>query len=116
MLSGLAPGLKIPGDEAILARAAAEERVLVTLDKDFGELVIVRARVTQASFESLASRHATNPPPAFKSWPYTEFCSKAERDRDCRTETRSRSAGGRGVMRADHTSVLSLPATYCRNR
>ena len=42
MLSGLAPGLKTPGDEAILARAAAEERVLVTLDKNFRELVIVR--------------------------------------------------------------------------
>lgn len=31
-----------PGDEEILARALAEERVLVTLDKDFGELAIVR--------------------------------------------------------------------------
>ncbi|MGD9645478.1 MAG: DUF5615 family PIN-like protein, partial [Pirellulales bacterium] len=27
-----------PGDEEFLARAFAEERVLVTLDKDFGEL------------------------------------------------------------------------------
>jgi predicted nuclease of predicted toxin-antitoxin system len=32
-----------PGDEAILARAHAEQRILVTLDKDFGELAIVRA-------------------------------------------------------------------------
>jgi predicted nuclease of predicted toxin-antitoxin system len=31
-----------PGDEAILARALQERRVLVTLDKDFGELAIVR--------------------------------------------------------------------------
>jgi predicted nuclease of predicted toxin-antitoxin system len=31
-----------PGDEKILARAHTEGRVLVTLDKDFGELVIVR--------------------------------------------------------------------------
>lgn len=31
-----------PGDAAILARARAESRVLVTLDKDFGELAIVR--------------------------------------------------------------------------
>jgi len=31
-----------PGDEEILARALAEARILVTLDKDFGELVIVR--------------------------------------------------------------------------
>ncbi len=30
-----------PGDEEILATAYAEERVLVTLDKDFGELVIL---------------------------------------------------------------------------
>jgi predicted nuclease of predicted toxin-antitoxin system len=31
------------GDEAILARAHTERRVLITLDKDFGELAIVRA-------------------------------------------------------------------------
>jgi predicted nuclease of predicted toxin-antitoxin system len=29
-----------PGDPAILARAHREERVLVTLDKDFGELAV----------------------------------------------------------------------------
>lgn len=33
-----------PGDADILARAHAENRVLVTLDKDFGELAIVRAQ------------------------------------------------------------------------
>ena len=31
-----------PGDEEILARAHLEGRVLVTLDKDFGELVILQ--------------------------------------------------------------------------
>jgi predicted nuclease of predicted toxin-antitoxin system len=31
-----------PGDEDILAQAHREQRVLVTLDKDFGELAIVR--------------------------------------------------------------------------
>ena len=31
-----------PGDEEILAKAHVEIRVLVTLDKDFGELAIVR--------------------------------------------------------------------------
>ena len=31
-----------PGDEDILARATEEERTLVTLDKDFGELAVVR--------------------------------------------------------------------------
>lgn len=30
-----------PGDEAILARARADGRVLVTLDKDFGDLVFL---------------------------------------------------------------------------
>ncbi len=31
-----------PGDEEILRRAHAEGRILVTLDKDFGEIAIVR--------------------------------------------------------------------------
>lgn len=30
-----------PGDEAILARAHGEGRVLITLDKDFGELAVL---------------------------------------------------------------------------
>lgn len=33
-----------PGDEAILLRAFDENRVLITLDKDFGELAIVYGR------------------------------------------------------------------------
>ena len=31
-----------PGDEEILARAYETQRVLITLDKDFGELAIIR--------------------------------------------------------------------------
>lgn len=31
-----------PGDEQILQRALAESRIVVTIDKDFGELAIVR--------------------------------------------------------------------------
>jgi len=31
-----------PGDEEVISRACAEKRVLVTLDKDFGELAVVR--------------------------------------------------------------------------
>lgn len=31
-----------PGDAAVLEHAAAEEQIVVTLDKDFGELAIVR--------------------------------------------------------------------------
>ena len=34
-----------PGDEEIMSRAAQEGRVLVTLDKDFGELAIVQGKV-----------------------------------------------------------------------
>jgi predicted nuclease of predicted toxin-antitoxin system len=33
-----------PGDDEILARAHQERRVLVTLDKDFGELAVVRGQ------------------------------------------------------------------------
>ena len=31
-----------PGDEEVISQACAERRVLVTLDKDFGELAVVR--------------------------------------------------------------------------
>ncbi len=34
-----------PGDDEILAQAHHENRILVTLDKDFGELAIVQGRV-----------------------------------------------------------------------
>jgi predicted nuclease of predicted toxin-antitoxin system len=34
-----------PGDEEILRRAASESRVLATIDKDFGELIIVQGRM-----------------------------------------------------------------------
>jgi predicted nuclease of predicted toxin-antitoxin system len=34
-----------PGDDEILKRAVAEGRVLVTIDKDFGELVVVQGLV-----------------------------------------------------------------------
>lgn len=33
-----------PGDDELLAKAASEGRTLVTLDKDFGELAVVRDR------------------------------------------------------------------------
>lgn len=33
-----------PGDDAILLRANAEGRILVTLDKDFGELAVIQGR------------------------------------------------------------------------
>ena len=33
-----------PGDEEILAKAHNEDRILVTLDKDFGEIAIVKGK------------------------------------------------------------------------
>jgi predicted nuclease of predicted toxin-antitoxin system len=33
-----------PGDEEILARAVAEDRILITLDKDFGELAVLHGK------------------------------------------------------------------------
>ena len=33
-----------PGDSAILARAYAEKRVVITIDKDFGELIFARGQ------------------------------------------------------------------------
>jgi predicted nuclease of predicted toxin-antitoxin system len=35
---------KDPGDSAILATAYSEQRILVTLDKDFGELAILKGQ------------------------------------------------------------------------
>jgi len=34
-----------PGDEEIIALACREQRILITLDKDFGELAIVKGRL-----------------------------------------------------------------------
>lgn len=47
-----------PGDDEILARAFAEERVLVTLDKDFGELAVVK-RAPHAGIVRLVGVRAT---------------------------------------------------------
>jgi predicted nuclease of predicted toxin-antitoxin system len=46
-----------PGDEEILARAHKEARILMTLDKDFGEIAIARkpGEVTARLDEALAN-------------------------------------------------------------
>ena len=41
-----------PGDEQILATAAAQEQVLATLDKDFGELAVLHRRCMLESCDS----------------------------------------------------------------
>lgn len=50
-----------PGDEEILGRAHQESRVLVRLDKDFGELAIVRGQVHSGIVRlvALSSRQQT---------------------------------------------------------
>ncbi len=55
-----------PGDEAILARAAAEGRVLVTLDNDFGELAVAR-RQTHAGIVRLVEDSV---------WKHAELCEQ----------------------------------------
>lgn len=51
--------LKDPGDEEILAQAHREGRILVTLDKDFGELAIVHGRVHRGILRlvNISARH-----------------------------------------------------------
>jgi len=46
-----------PGDEAVLAISRTEGRILVTLDKDFGELVVVQGK-PHCGILRLASRAA----------------------------------------------------------
>ena len=48
-----------PGDLEILKRAHSEKRVLVTLDKDFGELAIVR-KVAHSGIIRLVNISARN--------------------------------------------------------
>ncbi len=58
-----------PGDEGIRATALADGRILVTLDKDFGELAILYAPLrTRVLFGSWASPPAIRRPLA-RSWP-----------------------------------------------
>ncbi|MGB7157719.1 MAG: DUF5615 family PIN-like protein [Tepidisphaeraceae bacterium] len=53
-------GLPGASDEVVLARALAEQRVLITFDKDFGELVYRWGR--EASFGIVLFRFATASP------------------------------------------------------
>jgi len=50
-----------PGDEEILMKAHGDGRVLVTLDKDFGELAIVAAFLTRVLSGSSIRLHGIKP-------------------------------------------------------
>ncbi|MBI5446823.1 MAG: DUF5615 family PIN-like protein [Deltaproteobacteria bacterium] len=52
-----------PGDDAILGRAYRESQVLVTIDKDFGELAIVRG-IRHAGIVRLVGMRARQQGPA----------------------------------------------------
>ena len=43
-----------PGDQELLSRAFQASQVVVTIDKDFGELAVVHRVPTEASFDWLA--------------------------------------------------------------
>src|SRR5438128_177739 len=47
-----------PGDEAIIATAFGQGRILVTLDKDFGELAIVRGQDAAQPWRPTANRES----------------------------------------------------------
>lgn len=63
-----------PGDAVVLRRAHDEGRVLVTLDKDFGELVIVRG-LPHSGLVRLVHLRARDQGPAV-----VEVCARFERE------------------------------------
>ena len=61
-----------PGDEEILGRARREGRILVTLDKDFGELAILREMSHRGILRLVNSRRRSKLRFAFVCWHSTE--------------------------------------------
>jgi len=55
-----------PGDDEILERAHREGRILVTLDKDFGELAIATVDLTRGLFGLLIFRRGSKQKPAYE--------------------------------------------------
>jgi hypothetical protein len=86
-----------PGDEAILARAGVEGRVLVTLDKDFGELAVVRGGTTRGHRSNRWPRCARPSGRLPSSLGVTRSFARSRSNRDRRAGTHSRSASGRGL-------------------
>ena len=60
-----------PGDDEILATAHREGRVLVTLDKDFGELAVVRKQPHSGIVRSSVSQLANRQPPVIACFRHT---------------------------------------------
>ena len=82
-----------PGDEEILARAHSMDRVLVTLDKDFGELAVVRGRPHAGLVR--ACRRASRPrrvPPCSSATTSSECAATWRAARCVRTSTCSPSS------------------------
>jgi predicted nuclease of predicted toxin-antitoxin system len=74
-----------PGDSIILSRAYQEKRVLITLDKDFGELAIVREEPHHG-----AEIRGTSCPKRNKVWPAasakpTQKCIKCKKSHQFKT-------------------------------
>lgn len=63
-----------PGDEAILARAHSEGRVLATLDKDLGELAVVRRLPHSGIIRVVGARAAEQGPAVLHA--VTRFASE----------------------------------------
>lgn len=55
-----------PGDDEILRRAADESRVLITIDKDFGELVIAKGNAHCGMIRLIGFRAAEQGPAIVK--------------------------------------------------
>ena len=51
-----------PGDEAVLAHAASNAQVIITLDKDFGELAVALRRKQAGIVRLVDARHADQGP------------------------------------------------------
>ena len=55
------------GDDAVLAKAQSEARVLITFDKDFGELVFRRGKAASRGIVLFRLRKSLSPPPNGKA-------------------------------------------------
>jgi predicted nuclease of predicted toxin-antitoxin system len=74
-----------PGDEEILRRAAVESRILATIDKDFGELVIVQGMVHVGLIQLVGFRARDQGPALVRLLATVRSRTRRRRDPDRRT-------------------------------